>query len=60
MGKARDYLEKSLSYGVENSEIYQELGELFEALGEPIAALTWFKKRFSTNTSEQLFTHDSH
>ncbi|MFM2322210.1 MAG: HemY domain protein [Pseudomonadota bacterium] len=43
-GKARDYLEKSLIYDPANPEIYLELGELFEGLGEPLQALAWFKK----------------
>ncbi|WP_342147527.1 heme biosynthesis protein HemY [Rickettsiella endosymbiont of Aleochara curtula] len=43
-GKARDYLEKSLVYDSSNSETYLELGELFEALEEPLQALAWFKK----------------
>jgi HemY protein len=43
-GKARDYLEKSLIYDSSNSEVYLELGELFEGLEEPLQALGWFKK----------------
>lgn len=43
-GKARDYLEKSLIYDSFNSEVYMELGELFEELEEPLQALIWFKK----------------
>ena len=43
-GKARDYLEKSLIYDSSNSEVYLELGELFEGLEEPLQALAWFKK----------------
>ncbi|WP_218814343.1 heme biosynthesis HemY N-terminal domain-containing protein [Rickettsiella endosymbiont of Dermanyssus gallinae] len=43
-GKARDYLETGLTQNPSNPESYQELGELFEALGEPSEALQAFKK----------------
>ncbi len=43
-GKAQDYLEKSLNYDASNSEIYLELGKLFEAIEEPFKALACFKK----------------
>jgi HemY protein len=43
-GKARDYLEASLTHDPANSESYQELGELFEALGEPTEALRAFRE----------------
>jgi HemY protein len=43
-GKARDYLETSLIYDATNSETYQELGELFETLGDTTSALKFCKK----------------
>lgn len=43
-GKARDYLETSLSHDPTNPETHQELGELFETLGDPLAALSCLKK----------------
>ncbi len=41
-GKARDYLETSIAQNA-NPEAYQELGQLFEALGEPAQAMQSFK-----------------
>lgn len=49
-GKARDYLETSLTHNPSNPETYQALGELFETLGEPIEALNYFKKAINKNS----------
>lgn len=43
-GKARDYLEASLMQESSHSEVYLELGELFEATNNPSQALLYFKK----------------
>ncbi len=49
-GKARDYLEASLTHDPTNSESYQELGDLYESLGEPTEALRCFKNALKNNT----------
>jgi uncharacterized protein HemY len=43
-GKAKDYLTTSLLYAPSSSEAYQELGGLFEELGESMQTLQCYKK----------------
>ena len=50
-GKAKNYLESGLVYDETNSAIYQELGKLFESLGQPTQALQAFKKAAAIQSS---------
>lgn len=54
-GKARDYLETGLTENPSSPESYQELGELFEALGEPTEALQAFKKALKIKKLDTSF-----
>jgi len=51
-GKSKDYLERSLRQAPANQKTYHALAELFEALGEPMQALQYYKKAFMWHMRE--------